>query len=66
MSFQEGILNLNVTVSDLSYGEPNASTYMDGEQWKATVKTKTDVIQFPQGLLDSGEYILITSGGVVS
>ena len=66
MSFQQGILNLNVTVSDLSYGEPNASVYMDGEQWKATVKTKTDVIQFPQGLLDSGEYILITSGGVVS
>lgn len=66
MSFQQGILNLNVTVSDLSYGEPSASTYMDGEQWKSTVKTKTDVIQFPQGLLDSGEYILITSGGVVS
>lgn len=66
MSFQEEILNLNVTVSDLSSGEPNASTYMEGEQWKATVKTKTDVIQFPQGLLDSGEYILITSGGVVS
>lgn len=66
MSFQEEILNLDVIVSDLSLGEREASTYMEGEQWKSTVKTKTDVIQFPSGLLDTGEYILITSGGTAS
>lgn len=66
MSFRTYILNLSVTVSDLSNGEPNASTYMQGDVWKPTVKTKTDIITFPSGLLDSGEYILITSGGVAS
>lgn len=66
MSFRTQILNLSVTVSDLSNGESNASTYMQGDVWKPTVKTKTDIITFPSGLLDSGEYILITSGGVAS
>lgn len=64
MSFQSQILNLDIIVSDDT--SPDKETYMNGEQWKATVKTKTDVINFPNGLLDSGEYILITSGGVAS
>lgn len=66
MSFRTYILNLSVTVSDLSNGESVVSTYMQGDVWKPTVKTKTDIIVFPSGLLDSGEYILITSGGVAS
>lgn len=66
MSFKTYILNLSVTVSDLSNGESVASTYMQGDVWKPTVKTKTDIITFPSGLLSSGEYILITSGGVAS
>lgn len=64
MSFQSQILNLDVIVVDDT--SPDKETYINGEQWKATVKTKTDVINFPYGLLDSGEYILITSGGVAS
>lgn len=66
MSFQTQILNLDVIVSDLSIGESPVSTYFSGEQWQSTVKTKTDVINFPSGLLDNGEYILITSGGIAS
>lgn len=66
MSFQTQILNLDVIVSDLSIGESPISTYFSGEQWQSTVKTKTDVINFPSGLLDNGEYILITSGGIAS
>lgn len=66
MSFASDILDLDVIVSDISGGENPVSTYIEGEQWKSTVKTKTDVINFPNGLLSSGEYILITSGGVVS
>lgn len=62
MSFQDEILALDVTVSDASIGDQRP-TYMNGEVWKTTVKTKTDVIVFPNGLLDDGEYILITSGG---
>lgn len=66
MSYQAQILALDCIVEDLAIGEPNASVYYTGEQWKTTVKTKTDVISFPNGLLDNGEYILITSGGIAS
>lgn len=66
MSFQTEILNLDVIVSDLSIGESSTETYMQGEQWATTVKNKTDIINFPNGLLDDGEYILITSGGIAS
>lgn len=66
MSYQEQILNLDVIVSYITDGEPTAETYFSGEPWQALVKTKTDVLQFPNGLLDDGEYILITSGGIAS
>ena len=64
MSFRNEILNLEVIVSQDSL--PDAECYMNGDVWQSTVKTKTDIINFPNGLLDSGEYILITSGGIVS
>lgn len=66
MSFQTEILNLDVIVSDVSIGESPTETYVHGEQWDTTVKNKTDIINFPSGLLDDGEYILITSGGIAS
>ena len=65
MSYRNEILALDVIVSDASVGD-NQPTYMMGDVWKTSVKTKTDVINFPSGLLDDGEYILITSGGVAS
>lgn len=64
MSFRNEILNLEVIVSQDSL--PDTECYMNGEVWKSTVKTKTDIINFPSGLLDSGEYILITSGGIAT
>ena len=64
MSFKTQILNLDVIVSDDSL--PDAECYYSGEQWQTLVKTKTDVINFPSGLLSDGEYILITSGGVAT
>lgn len=66
MSYQSEILNLDVIVSSITDGEYIAETYFSGETWQALVKTKTDVLQFPNGLLDDGEYILITSGGIAS
>ena len=66
MSYKQGILNLNVIVSDISSGESPDSVYISGEQWVTKVKTKTDVLVFPNGLLDDGEYILITSGGIAT
>ena len=56
MSYATEILNLNVIASDISIGEPSAETYYNGQQWATTVKTKTDIINFPNGLLDDGEY----------
>lgn len=37
--------------------------YLPDDNWKVNVKTKTDIINFPSGLLESGEFILITAGG---
>ena len=39
------------------------SDYLQGRQFVRLVKTKTDVLNFSNGLLESGEYILITAGG---
>lgn len=64
MSFASEILALNVIVSDNSSFDDER--YFSGSSWKTLVKTKTDVINFPSGLLNDGEYILITSGGVAS
>ena len=64
MSFKTQILNLDVIVSNNS-GFDNEK-YFSGDSWQTLVKTKTDIINFPSGLLDDGEYILITSGGVAT
>lgn len=63
MSFRNQILALNVIVDRATSDDEQ---YMSGEPWQTTVKTKTDVINFPSGLLESGEYILITSGGLAT
>ena len=39
------------------------NNYLPARNWVRTVKTKTNIINFAGGLLDSGEYILITAGG---
>lgn len=64
MSFQTQISNLDLIVENNT--DANIETYINGEMWQTLVKTKTDVISFPDGLLESGEYILITSGGIAT
>ena len=61
MSYSDEIKNIPVIISDSTSTD---ETYMQGEQWRTTVKTKTDILTFPNGLNNSGEYILITSGGL--
>lgn len=61
MSFQNDIEDLKVILSDTQ--DDGANLYLSGEQWKTNVKTKTDVINFPSGLSNTGQYILITAGG---
>ena len=39
------------------------SPYLQSEAFVANCKHKTDIIKFPYGLNDTGEFILITAGG---
>ena len=39
------------------------SPYLPSEAYVANCKHKTDIISFPSGLNDTGEFILITAGG---
>lgn len=60
-SFKTAIKYQKVILADSE--ENGANNYLDGGQWVSTVKSVTDVINFPNGLNDTGEYILITVGG---
>lgn len=60
-TFKSDILSLNAIIdSTEAYMGDN---YLPSESWVTKVKTKTDILNFSNGLLDSGEYILITAGG---
>lgn len=39
------------------------NNYIQSNNWVSTVKDSTSIIPFSNGLLDTGEFILITSGG---
>lgn len=59
-SFKTGLENIDIIVADST---DNGNDYLPGPQWKTNVKDKTDIVNFPNGLLESGEFILITAGG---
>lgn len=62
MSFKSSILNMNCIL--LETEKKGADKYLsDTRVWVTKVKDKTDIINFPNGLLESGQYILITAGG---
>ena len=61
MSFKEPMKNFRVI---LDHSEVTGVTnYQSSPVWKSLVKTKTDIINFPSGLSENGEFILITAGG---
>ena len=60
-SFKESIMLQNI-IADKSTNKGN--NYLYDENLIVNVKTKTDIVNFPSGLLESGEFILITAGGV--
>lgn len=61
MSFKDSILSENVIISNTeSTGKNN---YLSGANWVSNCKAKTDIISFTNGLLNDGQYILITAGG---
>lgn len=62
MSFKDSIRALYVVLQETEVSSVN--NYLPDERvWLSTVKDKTSIITFPYGLLDTGEYILITAGG---
>lgn len=61
MSFKDSILSSEVLINKTETNGKN--NYLSGSNWVNNCKTKTDILTFPNGLLDDGKYILITAGG---
>lgn len=55
--------NISAVSGVVIEAENIGSDYLQGRQFVRLVKSKTDILPFSGGLLDSGEYILITAGG---
>lgn len=60
-SFKNYILELGVILSDSE--NTGSENYLSGDVWKTKVKEKTNIINFPSGLSETGYFILITAGG---
>lgn len=60
MSFKDSILASKVLVNK---SESNGDNYLAGSNWVSNCKAKTDIISFSSGLLNDGQFILITAGG---
>lgn len=60
-SYKSEILSLDVILSNTE--STGAKYYKAGSCWDVLVKDKTDIIPFSDGLLNTGEFILITAGG---
>lgn len=60
-SHKNDILQLNVILSNTE--NVGGKQYRNGNCWDVLVKDKTDIISFSDGLLSTGEFILITAGG---
>lgn len=60
MSYKTQILNQKVIIEKSTN---NYDNYLPDENLKVNVKTTTNIVNFPNGFLNSGEFILITAGG---
>lgn len=61
-SFKNYLGNQKAILSDTR--ETGGDAYILNDVYMTTVKTKTDIMAFPDGLLDDGEFILVTAGGL--
>lgn len=59
-SFKTNILSLSAIIENST---TNNDKYITSSLWVARQKTVSDVINFPYGLNNTGEFILITAGG---
>lgn len=55
--------NIGSVSGILVESESGGSDYLEHRHFVRNVKSKTNILTFGSGLLDSGEYILITAGG---
>lgn len=55
--------NLNSITGIVTESQNIQNNYLEHRHFIRSVKTKTNILPFSAGLLDSGEYILITAGG---
>ena len=60
-SFKNSIRGITVILSDST--NTGKEEYLPGKVWKSKVKELTDIVNFPSGLSNNGEFILITAGG---
>lgn len=60
-TYKDYINNLSIILSDTEIHGRN--TYMNSEVWQTNVKESTSILNFPSGLNENGEFILITAGG---
>ena len=62
MSFKSFIMTSYVLLEESEITA--ASNYLNSDSWVSQVRRNTTVMNFPNGFLDNGQYILITAGGV--
>lgn len=55
--------NISAVSGVVVEAENIGSDYLQSRQFVRLVKSKTDILNFSNGLLETGEYILITAGG---
>lgn len=55
--------NLSDVAGVIVEGKNDGSDYLEHRHFVRNVKTKTNILNFSGGLLENGEYILITAGG---
>ena len=60
-SFRNELQNCTCILSDTE--NAGANEYLPGDVWRGLVKELTDIKVFPNGLSESGHFILITAGG---
>lgn len=60
-SYKTDILDVDCIINETF--DTGKDKYLSSNNWVANVKNKTDIINFPNGLLQNGEFILITAGG---
>ncbi len=67
MSFAKSIkASIALIEQTTDVGPDRINEYMSSDSFVTSVKDKTDIIQFPEGLAETPYFILITAGGIVS